>query len=83
MLLFYFLKVNPTSGSFVLKISSPEEGSFEYNLNNIHGKLIQKGTFNKVPGTANLELNIDGAPGMYFLRVKNGQQAGIIKIVKN
>ena len=74
---------NPTSGMFLIEISGHGQGLFEYQLNNIYGKLIQKGTFNKVPGSASLELKISGDPGVYFLRVSNGYSSGIIKIIRN
>ncbi len=73
---------NPTSGKFFISASGSENGSYKYELIDIHGKLILKEEFVKTQEIFNQEINFIGKPGLYFLRINNGLTSQVIKIIK-
>ena len=73
---------NPTNGSFSLKIAGPKYGSFEYELTDIAGKIILREEFYKSTEINTQEIDVLDQPGIYFLKVHNGDMIKTIKIIK-
>ena len=74
---------NPSTGKFSLQISGPNTGRFEYQMTDISGKIIQKATFEKSTETFTVELQLEGRPGVYFMKVSDGENVGVLKILKH
>lgn len=73
---------NPNSGIFFVEISTPETGKFDYYLVDGSGHLVKSGSFSKVSETHRIEFELDQAPGVYFLQIRNGDKYGVLKIIK-
>lgn len=78
-----FFKVypNPTEGSFTVSfIQETESKTSKLSVYNLFGKLILECTVESdIP--SKLSLN-DQYPGVYIIRITNGQQSGTFKIIK-
>ena len=70
---------NPTNGVFYLSGLSLDE-KYNIEIRNIQGALLQR---YETGNQSNLELNIEGKPGIYFIQLTNekGERANM-KVVK-
>ena len=69
---------NPTTGH--LAISLPEQSPFiDVTITNAFGQEISRGRYSN---TNNLELDIEGASGLYFVRVVAEEKSGVYRVVK-
>ena len=73
---------NPTTGRFLLQVSGPKTGRFNYQLTDISGKTIHYGTFKKTSDTSSIELYLGDDSGLYLLKISHGDRTGIIKVIK-
>ncbi len=69
---------NPTSGLIQLYLQHPAPTTEVIILNSI-GQVISKNIFS---ATAKIVLSIEDAPGLYFLKVVNGDEVKILKVMK-
>ncbi len=75
------LHPNPTSGIFSLQFTIYNLGYVRVEVVDLYGKILE--TWNQEPGTRNQELDLTGYPaGIYFVRIKNGNELIVKKIVK-
>jgi hypothetical protein len=74
---------NPNSGFFSLDIKSLENGKYDYQMLDASGKVIKAGTFKKISDTHSINFELSQEePGVYFLQIRNGDNIGILKIIK-
>jgi PKD repeat protein len=73
---------NPAPGRFYFEVIGPEKGDYSYRLLNISGKLIQSGIFRKNVERYTHEISLDADSGVYFLQISDGENLGVLKIVK-
>ena len=73
---------NPFEGRFLLEISGGSSVRFDYRILNMTGKIIKVGTFDKNTETFNVEIQMEGEPGIYFLQVSDGESTRVLKIVR-
>lgn len=70
---------NPNNGSFTIELSFIEEGAAVV-VTDMQGKVVGERKFTAEDGNqVRLELNV--APGMYFVRVVNGEHRHQTKVV--
>lgn len=79
--LFFKVYPNPTKGVFTLAFTSEPETSFStVMVYNLFGKLVAERHIESVtPAQFSLR---DQTPGLYLIRVQNGDRSGTLKIVK-
>lgn len=74
-----FLFPNPTNGKFYLEINNLITESIEIQITNLHSTVIYTGEILKDEKT---EIDLTGQPrGLYFVRLKQGQEQGSGKLV--
>lgn len=73
---------NPAPGRFYFELIGPEKGDYSYQLLNISGKLIQSGIFRKDAQRYKQEISLNEDSGVYFLQISDGENMGVLKIVK-
>lgn len=69
---------NPNEGLFTIALNQKYE-SLEINLRDINGKLIKNSKYSSIE---NIEFNIDGAKGIYFLELVTAENRIFVKVVK-
>ena len=72
---------NPTTGAFSIRTSGSQNGLFEYTISDLAGRIVKNGTFEKASWHHDHEIQYNGEPGMYHVRVRQGVHAGIIKVI--
>jgi hypothetical protein len=72
---------NPFTDHFDIKIASPDENLFDISLVDNSSRIIY--TKRKVPSNTVYRIDVNAAPGIYYLRVSlKGNQISLMKIVK-
>jgi len=80
----YDIKVfpNPSSGKFTIHIESAISKNIDYDIINIQGQIIKKGSIKFTAPLMDYNLNIPNlAKGVYFIRMKNANLLRFEKIV--
>jgi PKD repeat protein len=74
---------NPNTGKFILRVTGPMTGRIEYQMMNVTGKVIQSGVFEKRSETSEIDMDLNDDYGIYILKLFNGDQTDIIRLIKN
>jgi PKD repeat protein len=74
---------NPNTGKFMLRITGSMTGRIEYQMMNVTGKIIQSGVFDKQSGTSEIDMDLNDDYGIYLLKLINGDQTEIIRLIRN
>ncbi len=70
---------NPSSGSFRLLVRGGIESQTRYQVHTAEGRLLEQNT---LPSHGTLELGSAWIPGIYFIRLFNGDSSKTVKAVK-
>lgn len=79
--IFFRIFPNPTTGSFTLELKEFDElNSITVEVSSMVGERIIR---QEMPATAQYEIDLSGyQPGIYLVRVIQGKEAGVLKVVK-
>ena len=58
-------------------------GRIEYQMMNVTGKIIQSGVFEKNTETSEIDMDLNDDYGIYLLKLINGDQTNIIRLIRN
>lgn len=73
---------NPNHGRFNVSIESSQNSTMEIQVIQIDGSILHDDTFQSTRGEMIREVSLkDVAPGIYFVKVKNGQKVATYKIL--
>lgn len=64
---------NPLRGS-ILTLHLPSNGDWSYQLINLSGSVLQSGNINGIQQNGTLEINETTSPGVYYLRMSDGNR---------
>jgi hypothetical protein len=74
---------NPNTGKFILRVTGPMTGRIEYQMMNVTGRIIQSGVFDKHSETSEIDMDLNDDYGMYLLKLMNGDQTEVIRLIRN
>jgi hypothetical protein len=75
---------NPASGEFMISMDHPETGRVELLLLDLAGKVVKSRSINKTTAEWKETMSVEGLlPGVYFLKVRQNQSAGVYKLMVN
>ncbi len=73
---------NPAKTSANISYNSKSSGTVKLSIADVTGKMVKELTFNKNSGANNFKVDVnDMAPGMYFVKVIDGQGVGVKKLI--
>jgi len=70
---------NPTKGTFTIDFGGAGLANVDVIITNALGQTVSSATFENSP---TVDLELEGAPGMYFVNLVAGEKSAVIKLVK-
>jgi len=79
----YWYYPNPTEGNLKVALETDQEENYRLDIVETTGRLLKRYQFRTVEGINGINLDFSGlSPGIYFLRVSNGKEIEVSKIIR-